>query len=67
MKLKKPVSIAMRPSLVVKLDQLAKQIGQSRSETACRLMGLFVDDLLKPEIGWIKISRDHLIDRTLKI
>jgi hypothetical protein len=62
MEAKNPISIAMRPSLVVKIDQLALIIGQSRSETVSRLMNIFVDDLLRPKEGWVRVNRNHLIN-----
>jgi len=67
MEAKTPVSLALRPGLVRKLDKLARQVGQSRSETVSRLLGTFIDDLLSPEVAWVKIARDDLTDRILKV
>lgn len=64
---KQPVSFAMRPTLIAKLDKLAMTVDLSRSELACRLLGLYVDNLTNPEVGQINISRDHLLNGTLRV
>jgi len=56
-----PVSIAMRPSLVSELDTLASQVGKSRSELVTMIIGTVIHDLSRPEVTWVKISKDHMI------
>lgn len=56
-----PVSIGIRPALISKIDTLASQAGKSRSELITRIMGSVIDDLSRPEVTWVKISKDQLI------
>ena len=56
-----PVSIAMRPSLISKIDAIASQAGRSRSEFITRIIGSVIDDLSRPEVAWVKINKEHLI------
>lgn len=57
---KQILSVSLRPTLIFKLSRLAAMVEISRSELVGRLLGLFADDLLNPEVGSITISKKHL-------
>jgi metal-responsive CopG/Arc/MetJ family transcriptional regulator len=56
------VSIAIRPTLVKKVDKLASNLGKSRSELISRIVGSVIDDLSRNDLSWVKISKRNFID-----
>lgn len=53
--------ISIQPGLVEKIDRLAQACGKSRSEMIGRIVGTVIDDLMRPDVGWVKIERNHLM------
>ncbi len=61
-----PVSIAIRPILVDKVDALAKSCAKSRSEVIGRILETTIESLNRPDLAWVKIEKSHF-QQLLKI